>query len=452
MKEEFLHYLWKYSLYDPEKLFDHSGNKIQVIRSGEYNHDSGPDFFNARISVDGTLWAGNIEIHTRSSHFDTHGHMNDPAFDNVILHVVAENDKKVFNTKGEEILTAEISFAPELYERYLSLVNNSYIIACQDEIKEIDAFLLHHWLNSLVIERLQIKTESIFRIFKETGKDWDETFYRMLSRYFGFRINTEPFEMLASALPFRIIRKHADNLFQIEALLFGTAGMLEEGLFKDALHDEYYKSLIREYRILSAKYSLRPIHGWLWKFSRLRPPNFPTVRISQLAAMLSVTGGLFSRVMEASCIRQLKEVFEVNASQYWDDHFVFGKKSRKIVKNTGTQAVSIFLINAVVPVIFVYGKSRDNKNISERAISFLESLPAEENSILEEWSVAGIEAESAFYSQALIQLRNEYCKKRRCLECRLGSKLISMGKKLKDQDELILEPFYTHFRLTKKSF
>jgi hypothetical protein len=452
MKEEFLHYLWKYSLYDPEKLLDASGNKIHVVRSGEYNRDSGPDFFNARILVEGTLWAGNIEIHTRSSHFDTHGHMNDPAFDNVILHVVAENDKKVFNTKGEEILTAEISFAPELYERYLSLVNNPYIIACQDEVKGIDTFLVHHWLNALVIERLEIKAGSIAKVFKDTGNDWEETFYRVLSRYFGFRINTEPFEMLAAALPFRIIRKHADNLFQIEALLFGMAGMLEEGLFKDALHDEYYKNLIREYRILSAKYTLKPVHGWLWKFSKLRPPNFPTVRISQLAAMLSVTGGLFSKVMDAKCIKQLKEVFEVKASPYWDDHFIFGKKSRKSVKNTGTQAVCIFLINAVIPVIFVYGKNRDNNDICERALSFLEALPAEENTILEEWSEAGIEAESALYSQALIQLRNEYCKKRRCLECRLGSKLVSMGKKLKEQDELLLEPFYTHFPFTKKSF
>jgi hypothetical protein len=440
MKEEFLHYLWKYSLYDPEKLTDASGNKIKVIRSGEYNRDSGPEFFNARISVDGTVWAGNIEIHTRSSHFDAHGHQNDHAFDNVILHVVAENDKKVFNAKGEEILTTELSFDPELYEKYISLVNNPYIIACQSEIKEIDTFLLRHWLNSLVVERLESKAESIIRIYKETGNDWEETLYRLLTRYFGFRINTEPFEMLASALPFRIIRKHTDNLFQIETLLFGTAGMLDEGLFRDALSDDYYRNLIKEYRILSAKYSLKPIHGWLWKFSRLRPANFPTVRLSQLAAMLSLTGGLFSRVLEARGILQLKEVFEVTASQYWDDHFIFGKRTGKSIKNTGAQAVSIFLINAVIPVIFVYGKIRDNNNICERALSFLEELPPEENSILDEWREAGIEAESSFYSQALIQLRNEYCKKRRCLECRLGSKLVSLGIKLRDPDELILEP------------
>jgi hypothetical protein len=440
MKEEFLHYLWKYSLYDPEKLFAPSGSKIEVLRPGEYNRDSGPDFFNARISVDGTVWAGNIEIHTRSSHYDNHGHQNDPSFDNVILHIVAVNDKRVFNTRGEELLTAELSFDPGLYDRYIYLVNNPCLIACQDEISTIDKFLLRHWLNSLVIERLKEKSDAIAKIFSETGNDWDETFYRVLSRYFGFRINAEPFEMLASALPFRIIRKHADNIFQIEALLFGTAGMLDEGLFREALADEYYRNLIKEYRILASKYSLKPIHGWLWKFSRLRPANFPTIRISQLAAMLSVSGGLFSRVLEAPALKPLRDIFDVTASPYWNDHFIFGKPARSSIKNAGTQATMIFLINAVIPVIFVYGMIRDNNNIRERALSFLEELPSEDNIILEEWKATGIEVESAFYSQALIQLRNEYCKKRRCLECRIGSSLVSKGVRLRDHNELILEP------------
>ena len=440
MKEEFLHYLWKYSLYDKDKLVDSDGNKIIVIHQGEYNRDSGPDFFNSRIKIGGTEWAGNVEIHTKSSHFDLHGHQTNPSFNNVILHVVSEYDKKVFNSKGEELLTVEISYDPALYEKYLSLVNNPYTIACQDDIGKLDKIFVRHWLGSLVIERLQNKSELVLKILSETGNDWEETFYRVLARYFGFRVNTEPFEMLAMALPFRIIRKHSDNRFQLEALLFGSAGMLHEGLFKEALEDEYYRCLIKEYKVLSAKYSLHPIHGWLWKFSRLRPSNFPTVRISQLAALLSVSGGLFSRVLEASDINQLKELFEVSASEYWYDHFVFGKKSREISKNTGSVATDIFLINAVIPVIFVYGQSRDNQEICERALTFLENAGSEENIIIEEWKDAGINAESAFYSQALIQLRNEYCKKRKCLECRIGSKLIGMGKILKDQKDLLLEP------------
>lgn len=440
MKEEFLHWLWKYSLYNQENLFDNEKNKILVLDPGEYNRDSGPDFFNARILIAGTVWAGNVEIHTKSSHFDNHGHQNDPAFNNVILHIVSEYDKQVFNAKGEELLTAEISFDSSLYEKYVSLVNNPYIIACQDDIRKIDKILVNHWFSSLVIERFQAKSDLILKIFSQTGNDWDESFYRILTRYFGFRVNTEPFEMLAAALPFRIIRKHTDNIFQIEALLFGTAGLLETGLFKEAISDEYYRSLIKEYAILSAKYSLQPLHGWLWKFARLRPANFPTIRLSQLAAMLSVAGGLFSRVLEATDVNQIKELFEVAASPYWDDHFVFGKKSRNIKKNTGSLAGDILLINAVIPMIFVYGQSRDCQNISERALSFLENIGPEDNIITSEWREAGILAESAFYSQALIQLRNEYCKKRKCLNCRIGNKIISQGKRLKDREELLLEP------------
>jgi hypothetical protein len=440
MKYEFLKYLWKYILYDMESLVDNEKNKIVVLNPGEYNRDSGPDFFNARISVAGTVWAGNIEIHSKSSHFDNHGHQNDPAFNNVILHIVAENDKRVFNSIGEEILTVKISFDPAYYEKYISLVNNPYVIACQDDIKKLDSILVRHWLNTLIIERLQSKSESILKIFSDTGNDWDETFYRLLARYFGFRVNTEPFEMLATALPYKIIRKHSDNLFQIEALLFGTAGLLETGLFKEALSDEYYCNLIKEYTVLAAKYSLKPLHGWLWKFSRLRPPNFPTIRLSQLAALLSISGGLFSRVLEAVDIKHIKGLFEVSASSYWNDHFVFARKSKNAIKRTGTQAIEILLINSVIPLIFVYGRSRDSQEISERALSFLEEISPEGNIIIAEWEATGLLAESAFYSQALIHLRNEYCKRRKCLECRIGNKIISQGKKLMDHDELLLEP------------
>ncbi len=288
---------------------------------------------------------------------------------------------------------------------------------------------------------MQVKADTILRIYSETGNDWDETFYRILARYFGFRINTEPFERLAAALPFRIIRKHADNRFQIEALLFGTAGMLEEGLFKEAVSDGYYKDLIKEYRILSAKYSLQPIHGWIWKFSRLRPVNFPTIRISQLSDMLSTAGGLFSTTLDCVDIKQLKKVFEVTASSYWDDHYIFGKKSKRIAKRTGLQATDIFLVNAVIPVIFVYGQFRDNNDLCEKALTFLEEIHPESNSVVDDWKLAGIEADTAFQTQALLQLTDAYCRKRRCLECRIGCKIISVGKTLINGNELMLEPW-----------
>lgn len=440
MKEEFLHFIWKYSLYYPDKLIDKDGNRIKVISPGEYNHDSGPDFFNSRLVIGGTEWAGNVEIHTKASHFEMHGHHRDHAFDNVILHVVSEKDRIVRNARGQEVLTVELDFDLSVYEKYNSLVNNPSVIACQDEINKIDKFFIRHWLHSLMVERLSVKSESIKRILDDTGNDWEETFYRIISRYFGFRVNTEPFEMLAAALPFKIIKKHADNRFQVEALLFGTAGMLEEGLFRSAINDDYYCDLIKEYRILCSKYSLQPIHGWLWKFSRLRPANFPTVRISQLSALLCIAGGLFSKVIESKSLDVLRSVFEVTASGYWDNHFVFGRGSRMFKKRAGDTASGILMINSVIPVIFSYGKFRNDQEYTERALSFLDEIDPEENSIMNEWKDSGIEPGTASDTQALLQLRNEYCRKRRCLDCRIGSRLITSGKKLKDPEQLALEP------------
>ncbi|MDX9811280.1 MAG: DUF2851 family protein [Bacteroidales bacterium] len=440
MKEEFLHYLWKYGLYDHDTLRDASGEKIVVVSPGEYNRDSGPDFFNARIITGGTQWAGNVEIHIKSSHFDQHGHNSDHAFDNVILHIVAENDRKVFNARGGEILTVAIGFDKGLYERYLDLVSKPCAIACQDDLDRIDKFFIRHWLHCLSVERLTEKSAAIEKILASTGNDWEETFYRMLSRYFGFRVNTQPFEMLAAALPFRIIRRHSDNRFQVEALLFGTAGMLEESLFKDAVNDDYYRKLVKEYRILATKYSLKPIHGWLWKFSRLRPVNFPTLRISQLAAMLATSGGLFSRVMETDDAGRLRQLFATEASEYWNTHFIFGRQSRQVRKSTGTLAADILLINAVIPVVFVYGRLRGLPAKCEKALGMLEDLPAEDNLITREWKEAGVSPESAFESQALLQLRNSYCRVRRCLDCRIGCRLVSMGKTFRESHNLTLEP------------
>lgn len=440
MKEEFLHFIWKYGLYDHDKLVDNEGNTITVLHSGEYNRDSGPDFFNARIMYGGTLWAGNIEIHTCSSHFDLHGHQHDPMFDNIILHLVHRKDKKVLNSKGEELLTVEIVFDESIYERYLALVNNPYIIACHDEVSGFDQFKLSSWLSSLAVERLENKSDIISSLLSETGNDWEETFYRLLARYFGFRVNSGPFEMLARALPVRIIRKHSDNRFQIEALLYGTAGMLEEGLFRNAIADNYYIDLIREYRILSSKYSLKPLHGWIWKFARLRPANFPTIRISQLAGMYTGQGGLFSKVLETRDVNKLRKIFESDASSYWDSHYIFGSERKSRRKKTGEQSADLIIINAVIPLLFLYGKQRGIPELSERALMFLEQTGAEDNAVIRDWHTTGIIAANAISSQALLQLRDNYCRKRRCLDCRIGFPLISSGIKLKENSQLILEP------------
>lgn len=440
MKEEFLHFIWKYGLYDHGKLLDNEGNLITVLHPGEYNRDSGPDFFNARIISGGTIWAGNIEIHTLSSHFDIHGHQHDPMFDNIILHVVAKNDRKIFNSRGEEILTTELCFEETIYDKYLSLVNNPFAIACHEELAAYSPVLLRNWIDALIIERLEAKSEHIESLLVKTGNDWEETFYNVLARYFGFRVNTGPFEMLARALPVKIIRRHSDNRFQVEALLYGTAGMLSEGLFRDAINDTYYRDLTREYKILSSKYSLQPLHGWIWKFARLRPANFPTIRISQLAGMLSGPEGLFSKILEIRDIESLRTLFGVKASSYWDDHYTFGTARNGKTKKTGEKSADIIIINAVVPVLYVYGKQRAQAEYSERAVSLLEQTEYEDNSVIRDWCETGISIVTALESQALLQLRDCYCRKRRCLDCRVGFSLLSSGKKFKEQDELILEP------------
>ncbi|HLN21624.1 MAG TPA: DUF2851 family protein [Bacteroidales bacterium] len=439
MKEEFLHYLWKNCLFDSSCLKDNEGNTITVMHPGQYNHDSGPDFFDARIVIGDTLWAGNVEIHNQASQFILHGHHKDPAYDNVILHVVAANDKSVFNSRGVEILTIELKFSEALYESYLDLVNNPCIIACQDHLSEVDHFMVRQWLSVVSIERMERKTFHVGKLIEETGNDWEEVLYRMICRYFGFRINSEPFERLSRVLPSRIIHKHSDP-FQVEALLFGAAGMLEEGLFPGALKDQYYKDLIKEFKILSSKYGIVPLHGWIWKFSRLRPVNFPTVRISQLASMLSASGGLFSRILECDCVDRLKKLLEVPASSYWRDHYLFGKQSRITSRNTGDQATGLLIINAIIPVMFVFGKLRGRQELCERAVELLEKLEPESNKIIMEWNNAGIQPGSAFMSQALIELRNEYCSKRKCIECRIGNYLISKGKLMKTDKEILLEP------------
>ena len=440
MKEEFLHFLWKYGLYDHYKLRDNEGNHITVIHPGEYNRDAGPDFFNARISISGIIWAGNVEIHTKSSHFKAHGHSLNPLYDNVILHLVAENDKRAYNSKGEELSTIELIFDETLIEKYSYLINNPSIIACQDNVNKIDSIQQRNWLEVLAIERLEQKSISILNIFSETNNNWEETFYRLLARYFGFKVNTEPFERLARSLPLNILKKHADNRFQIESLLYGTAGLLDEGLFKDALNDSYYTDLIREYKILSTKYSLKSLNGWIWKFAKLRPANFPTIRISQLAGLLADSNGLFSRVLEANDISDLIGLFKPEASKYWNNHYIFGSKSEDKPKKAGTQAEDIILINSVIPALYSYGKIRDAVYYVEKATRFLENIKAEKNAVIKDWIKVGIKPDSALISQALLQLRECYCRKRKCLECRIGFKLISSGKKMKEQNELVLEP------------
>jgi hypothetical protein len=440
MKEEFLHWLWKNRFYDCGSLYDREAGPIEVISPGEYNRDSGPDFFNTRLITGGTEWAGNTEIHVSASDWYRHGHHTDHAYDNVILHLVYNEDTEVYTASGRRLLSVIPVFEPVLWENYLGFINNPSPLPCSGLIGMTDGFLVKHWLWSVAVERLERKCNEIREILDKTGNDWEETLYRLIARYFGFRVNTDPFEMLATRLPLKIIRKHSDNLLQVEALLFGTAGLLDEALFREAVSDSYYLLLTREYRILRMKYSLLPVDGWLWKFHRLRPANFPTVRLSQLAALLSHSEGLFSRIIECRDIDSLRSLLGVTASGYWINHYQFAREVPATSGRAGKHSVDLLIINAVAPLLFIYGKTRQQQEWCDRAVDILDSLPPEENSLVADFAKAGLKPESAFASQALLELRNLRCRFHRCLDCAIGSSLISMGHHLKRSDSLFLEP------------
>ncbi len=420
MTEDFLHYIWRYGLFAPLKSDVDNSAKIEVLDPGRANTNAGPDFFNAMIKIGDTLFAGNVELHLNSADWYRHGHHLDKAYDNVILQIVLRRDKTVRRTNGEIIPTAEVSFDIKLLQNYRELLGNEAWIPCQPFIKSITEAVAAEWISVLAVRRLEQKALLLGRSLQLNRNDREESFYQQLARNFGFNINGGAFEMLARSLPYRILRKHRDSLFQLEALLFGQAGLLGP----DA-GDEYFEGMKKEYMFLRRKYSLVPLERHLWRFLRLRPANFPTLRIAQFASLLHRKQALFSVVIETVDIRALTGIFMISASGYWDTHFTFGKTSERQVKRTGEFAVQSILINAVVPTLFFYGRQKGLGVYNKRAISFLKALPPEKNSITSGWEELGIRVCNAFESQALLQLKKEYCSYKRCLECDTGRRIIS---------------------------
>jgi hypothetical protein len=420
MKEEFLHFIWKNKLYQSDSLFTDEGELLQIVHQGRHNTNAGPDFFDARIRIGETLWAGNIEIHQKASDWNKHGHQNDPAYRNTILHVVAINDIQVFNDLGSGVPVLLMKWPKWIEDNYEMLIKSHDWIGCASLLYQVDPFRIKFFLNGIVIERLKQKIETISNILAETKEDWGETFYCMLARSFGLKENALPFEMVARSLPQAVLARHHDSLFQIEALLFGQAGLLGEELFGD----EYYLELRKEYRFLVIKYGLKSIAGHLWKFMRMHPGNFPTIRLAQFAALIYRSRGLFTAVIEANNLEDLKQLFTVSASDYWDNHYSFNKPSVNRKKVFGDQIFRLIVINVVVPFYFLYGESQNKLILKDKALDILEQMPAEDNSSINLWARAGIEAANALESQALLQLQHNYCEPRKCLDCTIGHKII----------------------------
>lgn len=421
MTEDFLQHIWKYHLFDKNNLIASTGEKIEILNIGQKNIDAGPDFFNAKVKIDNTVWAGNIEIHINSSDWVKHSHNKNKAYDNVILHVVYNNDMQITRSTGEPIPTIELKFDKKLYSNYQDLIKNEQWISCENEINNIDGFIIDFWLNSLLIERLENKSEYILKTLKQNNNNWEETFYQQLAKNFGIKINQQPFEQLAKSLPLKYLSKHKNNLLQIEAFLFGQAGFLETNVDGD----DYYSKLKKEYSFLKNKFNTKPIEKHLWKFLRLRPSNFPTIRIAQFASLIYKSSSLFSKIIESDDLIEIKKYFSVSTSEYWHTHYVFNKTTKKKIKKTGDVFTNSLIINTIVPFLFVYSKSKDNDDYKIRALKFLEKLPAEKNSIINNWKSLGMPVPNAFYSQALIQLKNEYCNKKKCLYCQIGNRIIA---------------------------
>lgn len=419
MNEDFLHFLWKNGLYIDELSEVNSGDSIEVINPGQPNRDQGPDFFDARIKIGKTLWAGNVEMHVKASDWMKHKHQADERYDNIILHVVGEADTAIQRKSGEAIPTIELKCPRDVMERYLFLMQNHHWMPCQSYITRIDGFIFNQWLETLMIERLNEKTSFIASLFQANNQHWEETFYQVMANAFGFKTNSQPFLMLSQSLSLTTLAKHKNQLLQIEALLFGQAGLLPNEPV-----DDYTGLLLREYKHLANKYQLQPLSGQLWKFARMRPGNFPTIRLAQFAALIYQSTALMSKVLECDTIQQLHVLFHPVLSDYWVNHYQFGKITDDKIKTFGDEAFQLVAINSVIPFMFYYGKMLGKPEICDKAIDWLEQLPAEQNHLITDWSHEGIDAHNALESQALIQLTNNYCKHRRCLNCRIGNQVM----------------------------
>lgn len=421
MKESILHYVWQYKLFPQHHLKTIDGKNVEVIDVGRFNSDAGPDFFNAKIKIDETIWAGNVEFHQRSSDWKRHNHTDNKAYDNVILHIAEIVDAEILRTNGEKIPQMELKIPSEVEQKYNDLLTRKSWIPCENKIAEVDSFKINAWKNSLLTERLQQKTETIFSLLQQNENHWEEAFYVSLSRSFGFGVNSQPFELLAKSLPQNILAKHKDNLLQLEALLFGQAGFL-----KEKTCDEYQLLLQKEYQFLQTKYALKSIESSQWKLLRLRPENFPHVRLAQFAKLTQNSSKLFSKILETENLNELRKFFECEVSEYWQKHYLFGKESTVSRKRMGKNSIDILLINTVIPFIFAYARKKNLDEIADKAINLLENIPSEKNSIIEKWKELGILSENAFDSQSLLQLKKNYCDEKKCLLCRIGHQILTL--------------------------
>ena len=413
--EELLHYVWKHKIFPLNELTTTTGQRLEIIDTGLSNRDAGPDFFNAKIKLDGVLWVGNIEIHTHSSDWFKHGHHQNPVYDNVILHVTTHIDAEVHRSNGESIPQMQLTCPEHIRENLKELSSTDKYPTCYRIIPSLSKLTIHSWMSALQMERFEQKNAHLIERLRFCNNHWEDAFFITLARNFGFSLNADAFEEWAKHIPLRAIDKHRDNLFQVEAFFFGQAGILG-----DIDGDEYYLKLKREYEYLAHKFELNPMDVTRWRFLRLRPNNFPHVRIAQLANLYHRSYGLLSQLMEKETIKEVRDLLRGGTSEYWLNHYTFGGCSPSFPKTLSDSSLNLIIINTIVPFLYAYGIHRGKEKLCSRATAFLEGLKPENNYIIRMWSECGLKVSHAGDSQALIQLKKEYCDKKKCLYCRIG--------------------------------
>ena len=423
--EQLLHYVWKHKLFPLSPLSTTLHQPVEVIDPGLHNRNAGPDFFNAKVKINGTLWVGNVEIHDKASDWYLHGHEKDERYDNVILHVRGIIDLEARNSKGEPLTQMLLSIPDNVMRHYKELLSIDQYPPCYQIIPSLTRLTVHSWMSALQTERLSQKTDAIEQRVRQCNGDWENAYFVTLARNYGFGINGDAFEQWALGIPLHSVDHHRDNLFQIEAIFLGQAGLLElntipEKYQKDALNDGNFSKLRNEYLYLAHKFSLTPMDSKLWRFLRLRPQNFPHIRLSQLANLYFQRKASLSQLLDATSVKEAKQVLSTSVTPYWETHYTFGSESIRNEKHISPFSLNLLVINTVIPILFAYGRHRGEEKYCDRAFDFLESLHAENNHIVRMWQQCGLPVENAGDSQALIQLKKEYCDKKECLRCRIG--------------------------------
>ena len=431
--EQLLHYCWKHRLLPLGELHTTDGRTVEVISPGLHNRNSGPDFFNAKVKIDGMLWVGNVEIHVKSSDWYHHGHDRDTAYDSVILHVVQTADADVATTTGQPIPQLLLSVPAAVQANYRQLLATDHYPPCYQVIPSLSRLTVHSWMSALQTERLEQKTEAIRRRAEQAGGSWEDAYFVTLARNYGFGINGEAFEEWASRVPLQAVGHHRDNLFQVEAFFLGQAGLLEPDAIPErhreqALQEGYFTKLRSEYLFLARKFSLQPMDYKLWRFLRLRPQNFPHIRIAQLASLYHHRKTSLSALVECETVRQMEEMMGTHVTPYWETHYTFGSQSDPRGKHLSASSLRLLMINTCIPMLFAYGRHVSREALCDRAFDLLEQLRAEDNHIIRMWKQCGLEVKTAGDSQALIQLKRAYCDRRECLRCRIGYEYLKGAK------------------------